>query len=115
MFDESLFKHYTLANSTCNSEWSGGMLAKLPTMEHNQLVASLLGPNFAGHFTWIGVYNWAYYDYYFSHVDTEQLLYTNWEHGKPNHITGNSDKCVQMNWRTKQTYVDTIKLGMSDF
>jgi len=111
IWDDSEFKQYASANSTCNSEWSGGMLAKLPTIEHNQLVASLLGPNFAGNFPWIGIYNYAYYDYYFTHVDQKPLMYTNWESGMPNHLSGNTQRCAQMNWRTKQTYYDVIKLG----
>ena len=111
IWDSSDFKQYVAANTSCGTEWEGGMLAKLPTMEHNSLVAALLGPNFAGNFPWIGVYNWAYYDYYFSSVDQEALYFTNWETGKPNHLSGNTQRCTQMNWRYKQTYHDIIKLG----
>ena len=80
-------------------------------MYHNSLVAALLGPNFAGEFPWIGVYNFAYYDYYFSQIDEEKLYFSNWEPNKPNHISGNTQRCVVMNWRTKQTYIDSVQLG----
>ena len=47
-----------------------------------------------------GVYNYAYYDRLYTHIDQERLLYTNWQTGSPNHITSsNTDKCVRMNWR----------------
>ena len=48
------FKQYTDANSSCDSEWAGAMLAKVPTFEHNQMVAAILGPSFAGDKPWIG-------------------------------------------------------------
>jgi len=41
-------------------------MAIIPTIQHNALVASLLGPNRYGEDVYIGVYNWAYYDYTFS-------------------------------------------------
>ena len=53
----------------------------------------------------------AYYDYYFSHVNQADLSYTNWETGKPHHLSSNTEKCVQMNWRYKETYHDIVKLG----
>ena len=86
-------------------------LAKVPTVEHNQLVAALLGPSFAGEFPWIGVYNWALFDYYFSQIDQKPLLFSNWETGLPNHLSGNTQRCVQMNWRSKQTYQHIVTLG----
>jgi len=47
-----------------------------------------------------------------SQVDKEPLLFSNWEMGKPNHASGaNNERCVQMNWRSKQSYQGYIKLG----
>ena len=112
IWNQDDFQIFTTANTTCASEWPGAMLAKVPTIEHNQLVAALLGPSFAGEFPWIGIYNWAYYDYYFSQIDQKQLLFSNWESGKPNHLQSTTQKCVQMNWRSKQNYQDYVKLGM---
>ena len=40
-------------------------MAIMPTIEHNSLVASLLGPNRIGDDVWVGIFNWAYYDYTF--------------------------------------------------
>ena len=86
------------------------MIAKVPTQEHNNIVAALLGPNFAGESPWIGVYNFAHYDYYFAQIDEEILTYTNWEFNKPNHLeSGSTSRCAQMNWRGKQTYHDYVK------
>mgnify|MGYP000136662414 CR=1 FL=1 len=61
----SYFKTYTAGNASCNEEWQGARMALMPTAEHNAMVAGLLGPNFFGSDVWVGIYNWASYDYYF--------------------------------------------------
>ena len=43
-------------------------MAIMPTREHNAMLASLLGPFYFGSDLWVGIYNWAYYDYYFRYV-----------------------------------------------
>lgn len=113
IWNKNDFKQYSAANQTCESEWVGGMLAKLPSLEHNALVAALLGPSYAGEFPWIGVYSFALYDHYFTQIDQENLYFSNWETGMPNHLSGSTRRCVQMNWRSKQTYHDLVKLGIS--
>ena len=40
-------------------------MAMMPTREHNAMLASLMGPWYSGSDFWVGIYNWAYYDYYF--------------------------------------------------
>merc|ERR1719370_2024212 len=110
IWDHENFKQYVAANTSCSEDWAGATLAKIPTMEHNALVASLLGPSFAGEFPWVGIYNFANYDYYFTQVDQEKLYFSNWETGLPSHTSSANQKCVQMNWRTKQTYHDIVKL-----
>ena len=59
------FQSYPIANNSCNADWDGAQMAILPTIQHNSMIASLLGPFYFGSDVWIGVYNWAYYDYYF--------------------------------------------------
>ena len=44
---------------------SGAQMALMPTRAHNSMIGSLLGPSFFGSDVWVGIYNWAYYDYYF--------------------------------------------------
>ena len=58
-------------NTSCwagteGTDWPESRMAILPTLQHNNLVASLLGPGRYFSDVWIGVYNHAYYDYYFS-------------------------------------------------
>ena len=80
----------------------------LPSIEHNMLVASLLGYPYGGHNPWVGIYNYAYYDYYFANVNkgktigsmeswrkilfSDRLKYTNWAKNYPNHLHANIDK-----------------------
>jgi hypothetical protein len=63
--NQDYFKQYLLANTTCNEEWTNATLALMPTREHNGMLAALMGPFFFGSQLWVGIYNWAYYDYYF--------------------------------------------------
>ena len=83
----------------------------MPTLEHNSMIASLLGPNRFGSDIWVGIYNWAYYDYTFSMDNKEKLTYSNWMQGKPNHATTNQEKCVVMKWRTEKYYHGTTEAG----
>ena len=48
-----------------SNNFSESRMAILPTLQHNNLLASLLGPGRYQQDIWIGVYNHAYYDYYF--------------------------------------------------
>lgn len=66
--ETSLFKNYNEGNSSCNSEWIGARMAILPSIQHNAMIAALLGPAYFGSDVWIGIYSWAYYDYYFTLV-----------------------------------------------
>lgn len=65
------FHWWNTANTTCSTDgdWPGSSLAMLPSIEHNMLVASLLGYPYGGHNPWVGIYNYAYYDYYFANVN----------------------------------------------
>ena len=69
--DTSMQKTYTMANSTCwnantpEADWPQARMAILPTLQHSNLIASLLGPGRFQYNPWIGIYNHAYYDYYF--------------------------------------------------
>ena len=83
--DTNDFVTYTEGNLTCGAEWPGAQMAILPTTEHNSILAALMGtgdifrikvyykncmppiigPYYFGSDAWIGIYNYAYYDYYF--------------------------------------------------
>ena len=63
--DTSGFKTYFEGNQTCNEEWNGAQMAIMPSIEHNSMIAALLGPSFFGSDVWVGIYNWATYDYSF--------------------------------------------------
>ena len=101
-------------------------MAMMPTREHNAMLASLMGPWYSGSDFWVGIYNWAYYDYYFrlKHFQKKQnikmlfsldnkdkLTYANWIYGKPNHIQTNVDKCTIMKWRTDTSYHGAYRVG----
>ena len=65
-------KTYTAANSSCwagnvpgESDWPQSRMAILPTLQHSNLIASLLGPGRYQDDVWIGIYNHANNDYYF--------------------------------------------------
>ena len=70
--DTSSYKTYTMANNSCwagniqgESDWPQSRMAILPTLQHSNMIASLLGPGRYQSDVWIGIYNHAYYDYYF--------------------------------------------------
>lgn len=105
------FDTYLNANRSCNDAWMGARMAMMPTREHNAMLASLMGPFYFGSDAWVGIYNWAYYDYYFSLDNKDKLTYANWMYGKPNHIQSNVDKCTIMKWRTDTTYHGGYSVG----
>lgn len=55
-FDTSGFKNYMLGNSSCvagtggngQPDWPGSRMAILPSIQHNHLLASLMGPGRSG-------------------------------------------------------------------
>ena len=119
-FDTDKHQTYTAGNSSCwqgtgdginTPDWPGSRMAILPTIQHNHLVSSLLGPGIYHDDIWIGVTNYAYYDYYFSLDNYDPLTYDNWVPGFPNHIQGNINKCVRMKWTTLDYYQGRAELG----
>ena len=72
---------YNQGNNSCNADWTGARMAILPSIQHNHLLASLLGPGRYHSDIWIGVYNHAHSDYYFSLDNTDKLSYDNWATG----------------------------------
>ena len=64
-YNKENFLTFLAANSTCNNEWQGAQLAIMPSAQHNAFVSSLMGPYQGGENPWVGIYNWAQYDYYF--------------------------------------------------
>ena len=79
--DTSSQKTYIAANASCwngnipgESDWPQSRMAILPTLQHSNLIASLLGPGRFQDDVWIGVYNHAYYDYYFRLAKTFRPL-----------------------------------------
>ena len=60
-----VIENYAQANQSCNDEWSGARMAIMPTRQHNAMIASLLGPFYFGSDAWVGIYNYATYDYFF--------------------------------------------------
>ena len=69
---------YNQGNNSCSADWAGARMAILPSIQHNHLLAALLGPGRYHNDIWIGVYNWAHSDYYFSLDNTQKLNYDNW-------------------------------------
>ena len=41
----------------------------------------------------------------------DKLTYDHWAPGKPNHMTGNVDKCTVMNWRSESSYHGSYSVG----
>ena len=118
-FDTLGHMSYTQGNNSCvagsggegQPDWPGSRMAILPSMEHNQLLASLMGPGRYHNDIWIGIYNHAYYDYYFSLDNFQKLVYDNWVPGYPNHVQGNINKCVRMKWTSETKFQGDAELG----
>ena len=74
-FDTDGHLDYIRGNSSCWAgtggddsgmpNWPQSRMAILPTIQHNYLLAALMGPGMYHDDLWIGVTNYAYYDYYF--------------------------------------------------
>ena len=119
-FGENKRKTYPEANSSCwagndgdnfGPDWPESRMAILPTLQHNILAATVYSAGRHQHDLWIGVYNHAYYDYYFSLDNFDTLTYDNWAPGYPNHLHGNIDKCAKMKYKTETNFQGTAKIG----
>jgi len=104
------FKTYFDANTSCNEEWDGAGMAIMPSREHNAMIAALLGPFYFGSDAWIGIYNWAYRDSYFSLDNKDRLTYSNWAPGSPEHVQASEEKCGIIKWRS-EFGIDQYRLG----
>ena len=110
------FRYALDANNTCfagnNADWPGSTLAIMPSIQHNELVTSLLSWPYGGNNPWIGLYNYATYDYYFAHMNQQDLAYTNWAKNSPNHLEANIHRCVDMKWKRQQDYFSHMEPGV---
>lgn len=110
-WDPSSFKNFADANASCNAEWAGATLARVPTSQHNSVVASLLGPLKSGYSPWIGISTFTYAEYNFAQINGDRLIYSNWMPQHPNHLQNGLEDCVELKWSTEFSYFGVSRLG----
>ena len=110
-WDPSQFKNFANANLSCKAEWEGATLARVPTSQHNAVVASLLGPLKAGYAPWIGISTFTYAEYNFAQINGDRLIYSNWIPNHPNHLQNGLEDCVELKWSTEISYYGVSRLG----